>query len=98
MTNELSLAFGVVGAFISALAIGALIASTAPTQHRGLILTLAIANVCDFLATLRATVSGALPWPQGTLFIVVTVVWTTLLFIAWRCADPKPCASDFFQK
>jgi hypothetical protein len=87
LTNELSLAFGVAGAFITALAIAAWIAARSPSQNRGIILTLAIANVCDFLATLRATVSSALPWPQGTLFLVVTVVWATLLFMAWRSED-----------
>jgi hypothetical protein len=82
--NELSVAFGVIGAYMLALAAGAYMASRDPVRHSGITATLIIANACDFLVTLRAVLQGGLPAVNGSLFLVVAVTWTTLLFLAWR--------------
>lgn len=87
LSNELTLAFGVIGAYMLAMAAGAYVASTNPAQHSGLILTLAIANALDFLVTLRAVLLGGLPALNGTAFLVVAVVWATLLCLAWRAKE-----------
>jgi hypothetical protein len=83
ISNELGLAFGVVGAYLLALAVGASIASIHPRLHGGVILTLIVANVFDFIVTLRAVVAGLLPTVNGAIFIAATIVWATLLTIAW---------------
>jgi hypothetical protein len=83
ISNELGLAFGVVGAYLSAFSVGALIASLEPRSHSGLILTLIAGNVFDFIVTLRAVVAGSLPTVNGAIFVAVTIIWSTLLTIAW---------------
>lgn len=83
ISNELGLAFGVVGAYLLALAVGASIASIHPRLHGGVILTLIVANAFDFIVTLRAVVAGLLPTVNGAIFIAATIVWATLLTIAW---------------
>jgi hypothetical protein len=83
MTTELHLAFGVIGAYLCAFGVGAYIASGHPGNHLGLILTLIAGNAFDFLVTLRAVTAGQLPVLNGTLFLVVAVVWATLLVLAW---------------
>ena len=83
VSTELQLAFGVIGAYLCALAVGAAIASIDPHKHGGLIITLIVGNIFDFGVTLRAVISGALPAINGALFVAVTIVWSTLLTIAW---------------
>jgi hypothetical protein len=83
ISNELGLVFGVIGAYLLAFAVGATIASMHPRLHGGLILTLIAANVFDFVVTLRAVVAGLLPTLNGAIFIAATIVWATLLTIAW---------------
>jgi hypothetical protein len=84
LSNELTLTFGVIGAYMLAMAAGACVASTDPVKHAGITLTLAIANALDFLVTLRAVLLGWLPALNGTAFLVVAVIWTTLLCLACR--------------
>ena len=83
VSTELGLAFGVAGTYLCAFAVGCLIASLDPHRHRGLILTLFVGNLLDFITTLQAVVVGSLPMVQGSLFIVVTVLWSTALLVAW---------------
>jgi hypothetical protein len=80
-TPELSLVFGVLGVYLTALAIGSWIASRAPAENHGVIMTLIASQVLDFLFTLKGVLSGALPKLQGTGFLVVTVVFSTLLCV-----------------
>lgn len=87
LSNELYLTFGVIGAYLLALAVGAYLASKDPCRHQGVIATLFFGNVLDFAVTLRAVVNGLLPVANGTLFLVVTVVWSTLLALAWKAKD-----------
>lgn len=83
VSTELGLTFGVIGAYLCALAVGAVIASVDPRRHGGLIITLIVANIFDFGVTLRAVIAGTLPALNGALFVAVTIVWSTLLSIAW---------------
>jgi hypothetical protein len=83
VSNELGVAFGVIGAYMLALAAGAYIASKDPVRHSAVTLTLVIANACDFLVTLKAVLQGGIPALNGSAFLVVAVLWTTLLFLAW---------------
>jgi len=95
VSNELALAFGVVGAYLSALGAGAVLAARAPEKSGTLILTLLIGNIFDFGVTLRAVLAGALPTANGVLFLVVTIVWSTLLSIAWiGSRRTMPCAGE----
>jgi hypothetical protein len=87
ISNELTLTFGVIGAYMLALAAGAFIASRDPIRHSGLTVTLAIANIFDFFVTLRAVLYGGLPALHGTAFLVVAVLWSTLLLLAWRARE-----------
>lgn len=87
VSNELGLTFGVIGAYMLALSAGAFLASFDPIRHSGITLTLVIAQVCDFLVTLRAVFQGSLPALNGTGFLIVTVLWMTLLFLAWRTQE-----------
>jgi hypothetical protein len=87
ISNELGLTFGVVGAYLLALACGSLIAAANPAGNGGLILTLMIANVFDFLVTLRAVMNHQLPKWHGIGFLIVTVILSTLLTLAWRAAS-----------
>lgn len=86
VSNELGLAFAVFGAYLMALGVGALIASVAPEKNSGLILTLLLCNVFDFLATLSAVIKGDLPAIHGAILVAVTLIWSTLLFLAWLSA------------
>lgn len=90
LTNELQLTFGVIGAYLLALAFGAYLASRKPDLHKGVILTLIVGNILDFAVTLRAVVSGLLPILNGTVFLVVTVVWATLLVLARAAKTTEP--------
>lgn len=76
-------AFGVIGAYLSALAIGAMIAARNPHANLGLILTLTIANLLDFIVTLQGIIRGQLPALNGGLFLAVAMIWTTLLGMVW---------------
>jgi hypothetical protein len=82
VTTELHLAFGVIGAYLCAFAFGAYVASGHPANHTGLISTLVAGNVLDFVVTLRAITQEQLPIVQGSIFVVVTIVWSTLLVLA----------------
>lgn len=84
VSPELRLVFGVLGAYLLALAAGSWIASRHPSEHQGIILVLLVSQVLDFLLTLKAVFDGVLPRFPGTAFLVGTVVWSTLLSIAWR--------------
>jgi hypothetical protein len=83
-TPELSLVFGVLGVYLTSLSVGAWIASRAPNNNHGVIITLIASQMLDFLFTLKGVFSGALPKLQGTGFLVVTVVFSTLLCVALR--------------
>jgi hypothetical protein len=84
VTSELALVFGVLGAYLLALATGSWIASLNAPQNRGLIIVLLVSQILDFLSTLLAVYNGSLPRIPGTLFLVVTVVWSTLLSLVLR--------------
>lgn len=83
VSTELGLAFGVVGAYLLALAFGAALSALAPQKHAGLILTLVVGNVLDFCVTLKAVVAQQLPILNGGLFIAVTIAWAVLLSVAY---------------
>ena len=83
ISNELSLVFGTLGAFLLAIAFGAGLSALAPAKHPGLILTLVVANILDFSVTLKAVVAQQLPILNGGLFIAITVAWAVLLGIAY---------------
>ena len=83
LSNELTLAFGVVGAYLLALAFGSVISALAPHKHAGLILTLVVGNVLDFAVTLKAVVAQQLPALNGALFIVIAITWAVLLSVAY---------------
>jgi len=87
VSSELGLVFGVLGVYLISLSIGAFIASRNPSLHRGVILILLLSQILDFLCTLNAVYAGSLPRLQGTVFLVATVVWSTVLSIAWRGTD-----------
>ena len=84
LTQELRLVFSVLGSYLVALAVGSWIASRHPSEHQGIILVLLASQVLDFLSTLKAVFDSALPRVPGTAFLVVTVIWSTVLCIAWR--------------
>lgn len=86
VSPELSITFGVIGAFMLALAAGAVIASARPAGNTGLILTLAIANALDCVSTVKAVLSGSLPYINGLLFVAVAGAWTAALLLTWRSA------------
>jgi hypothetical protein len=83
-TPELSLVFGVLGVYLTALSVGAWIAARSPADNHGVIITLIASQMLDFLFTLKGIFSGALPRLQGTGFLVVTVIFSTLLCVALR--------------
>jgi hypothetical protein len=86
VTNELQLTFGVIGAYMLALAVGSLLCWLNLRGNSGLLLTLAAANALDFLVTLKAVVNHSLPLWNGVAFMVVAIVWATLLTLAWRAS------------
>lgn len=86
VTTELHLTFGVIGAYLCAFAFGAYVASGHPANHTGLISTLVAGNVLDFAVTLHAITRGDLPVLQGSAFLVVAVVWSTLLVMVFMSA------------
>jgi len=94
ITPELTLVFGVLGVYLSALGIGSWIASRAPFENRGLIKTLIASQVLDFMFTLKGVFAGALPKLQGTGFLVIIVVFSTLLGVAHRIATAKPSSDN----
>ena len=83
ISNELSLVFATLGAYLLALAFGAGVSALAPAKHPGLILTLVIGNVFDFCVTLKAVVAQQLPILNGGLFIAITVAWAVMLGVAY---------------
>lgn len=84
LSPELTLVFGVLGAYLLSLSIGAWIASRDIVKNRGLVLMLLSSQILDFFSTLKAVFDGALPRAPGTLFLVTTVIWSTLLAVAMR--------------
>jgi hypothetical protein len=89
VSQELALVFSVLGAYLLSLALGAFIASRNPSAHRGVICLLLSSQVFDFLVTVHAVYNGSLPRLPGTIFLVATVVWSTLLALCWRTCAPK---------
>jgi hypothetical protein len=90
ISPELGLVFSVLGSYLLSLSIGAWIASRSPAKHRGIIAVLLASQICDFFATLLAVYSGSLPRLPGTGFLVLTVIWSTVLGLAWyTCATPE---------
>jgi len=83
LSPVLTVLFEVLGAYLCALAVGSLIALKNPRDSSGLVLTLMIANVFDFVTTLGALIRADLPPLNGGLFLAVAVVWTTLLSLVW---------------
>jgi hypothetical protein len=95
MSPELALVFSVLGAYLMSLAFGAWIASRCPLKHQGVIAILLVSQLCDFFATLLAVYAGSLPMIPGTGFLVVTVVWSTLLGLAASaCRNHRGMCSD----
>jgi hypothetical protein len=94
LSNELSLTFGVIGAYLLALAFGATIAALAPHRHPGLILTLAVGNILDFAVTLKAVVAQQLPIINGGLFLAITIGWAWALSLAYLGARRGSITSD----
>jgi len=84
VSTELSLTFGVIGAFMLALGLGAALASRDPAKHYGLVATLVIANLLDFMTTAKTVVQGDLPTVNGILFMLVAALWSAILFVTWR--------------
>lgn len=83
LTSELEVAFGALGAYLLALAIGAGIAAFHPLKHPGLILILALGNFLDFCVTLKAVVAQQLPIVNGGLFLVVAMTWSVVIGISY---------------
>jgi hypothetical protein len=84
VSGELALVFSVLGAYLLSLSVGSLIASHNTRQNRGLVIVLLISQILDFLSTLGAVYNGSLPRISGTLFLVITVIWSTLLGLVLR--------------
>ena len=78
----LNLVFSVLGAYLAALSIGAWLASSDPVDHKGIIIVLLCSQAFDCLCTMWAIYSGSLPVATGSVFIIATVVWFSLLY---RC-------------
>lgn len=83
LTSELQVAFGALGAYLIALAVGAGIAALHPLKHPGLIFVLMLGNFLDFCVTLKAVAAQQLPIVNGGLFLVVAMTWSVLLGIAY---------------
>ena len=83
LSNELHLTFGVIGAYLLALAFGATMAALSPYRNAGIIATLAVGNVLDFAVTLRAVVAQQLPILNGGVFIALTIGWAWALSFAY---------------
>lgn len=82
ITPLCSLVFGVLGAYILALGVGAAIAARDPGRHYGLVVTILASQLLDFGVTCYATfISGSIPLVSGMGFLVVTL--TTSLAIGW---------------
>ena len=92
LSPVLKVLFEVLGAYLCALSLGALVAWKSPRDNAGLVLTLAMANAFDFIATLGAIIRGDLPPLNGGLFLAVAMVWTTLLSLVWL--EAKATAPD----
>ena len=75
----MGLVFGTLGGFLLALCYGAGRAALSPSSNVGVISTLLVANLLDFLVTLKAIVAQSLPFLNGALFLIITIVWVTLL-------------------
>jgi hypothetical protein len=89
LSPVLTVLFQVLGVYLCALAAGSLIACKSPQVNSGLILTLALANAFDFIATLGSLIRGDLPALNGGLFLAVSMIWTTLLALVWLQAQEK---------
>jgi hypothetical protein len=79
VNREMGLVFGTLGSFLLALCYGAGRAAISPSANVGVVAILLVANLLDFLVTLRAMITQSLPFISGALFLIVTIVWVTLL-------------------
>ncbi len=75
----MGLVFGTLGGFLLALCYGAGRAALSPSSNVGVLAVLLVANLLDFLVTLKAMMAQTLPFLPGALFLIVTIVWVTLL-------------------
>jgi hypothetical protein len=89
MTNELSLVFSLAGTFMLSLGVAGIVAAINPHKQTGLILTLMVANLVDFLVTLRAIVLGQLPMVQGALFLAVAMTWVVLIALILFASESR---------
>ena len=83
LSSELQVAFGALGAYLLALALGAVVASLSPLNNPGVILILRVGNFLDFCVTLKAVVALQLPTLNGGLFLAIAMTWTVLLGITY---------------
>jgi hypothetical protein len=83
LTPELEVAFGALGAYLLALAVGAGLAAINPLRHPGLILILMFGNFFDFCVTLKAVVARQLPILNGGFFLVLAMTLSVLIGIAY---------------
>ena len=83
LSSELQVAFGALGAYLLALALGAVVASLSPLNNPGVILILMVGNFLDFCVTLKAVVALQLPTLNGGLFLAIAMTWTVLLGITY---------------
>ncbi len=95
VSQEIGLLLGVLGAYLGALALGAFLAARNPSTHTGVIYVLLASQVFDFLVTLRAVYGGALPRVPGTIFLVATVIWSTLLALSIRLVHSRTSEQRF---
>jgi hypothetical protein len=79
VSREMGLVFGTLGGFLLALCYGAGRAALSPSSNVGVLAVLLVANLLDFLVTLKAMMAQTLPFLPGALFLIVTIVWVTLL-------------------
>jgi hypothetical protein len=89
MTNELSLVFSLAGTFMLSLGVAGIVAAINPHKQTGLIVTLMVANLVDFLVTLRAIVLGQLPMVQGALFLAVAMTWVVLIALVLFASESR---------
>jgi hypothetical protein len=83
LSSELQVAFGALGAYLLALALGAGIAAIHPLKHPGITLTLCVGNILDFCVTLKAVVAHQLPMINGGLFLAIAMTWAVLLSVTY---------------
>lgn len=93
LSSELQVAFGALGAYLLALALGAAVSAVHPLKHPGVIVILCVGNVLDFCVTLKAVVAHQLPIMNGGLFLAIAMTWAVLLGVSYlyvKRARPTP--------